>query len=159
MVVKWSAISDAAFGISDSPSVYCPGFFEMTLRSDVRWLTRLLVLPLLGLTLSGCQQGARNLTVDKQQALAACDDFLTAWKEGQSASDLQPGIIGSDYEWNAGKKLVSFEILPNDSDDGANLHIPVRLTLKNEQGQETQSQVMYVVSTSPSVTVFRDGND
>ena len=59
----------------------------------------------------GCQQSARNLTVDKPKALAACEKFLTTWKDGKAVGDLKPGMIGNDYEWAAGRKLVSFEIL------------------------------------------------
>jgi hypothetical protein len=104
----------------------------------------------------GCQPTARNLTVDEPQARAACEQFLTAWREGQQLDDLPPHIIGGDYQWSNGVKLISFELLPKTHNDGANLHIPVRLTVQKPKGGESQSEVMYTVSTSPAVTVFRE---
>jgi hypothetical protein len=50
---------------------------------------------------------------------------------------------------------VAFELLPNEENDGTNLHIPVELTLKDDKGKESKPKVLYIVGTSPVVTVFR----
>ena len=118
------------------------------------WTRRLLVL--LCLVIPGCSSEGRTLSLDKEAARDACQDFLTAWKTGEKTSELAPDIIGRDEDWDAGQKLVNFELLPNEMDGGSNLHIPVRLTLKKVQGGESQLNVTYIVGTSPQVTVFRE---
>jgi hypothetical protein len=116
---------------------------------------RLAALALLGTLLAGCDQSARSLSLDETQALEACSTFLKAWQEGRTPADLKPDIVGSDYDWAAGQRLVSFEVLPEKKSDGTNLHIPVRLTLQDGAGKESQADAIYTVGTSPVVTVFR----
>lgn len=104
----------------------------------------------------GCEQTARDLALDQDKAHEACEAFLTAWKEGKQVEDLKPEIIGRDYAWDAGDQLVSFGFLPGEKNDGTNLHMPVELTLKDSKGKESKSKVIYVVGTSPVVTVIRE---
>jgi hypothetical protein len=123
---------------------------SMATRS--RWL--LILLCLLSV---GCGGGeGRTLSLNKDAARDACTEFLEAWKKGGKSADLQPAIIGKDSDWEAGQTLTGYELLPNEMDGGSNLHIPVRLTLKNAQGREEQQDVTYIVGTSPKVTVFRE---
>jgi hypothetical protein len=82
--------------------------------------------------------------------------FLQAWQDGKKAEDLKPGIVGGDRDWTAGKKLVAFEILPDETNQGTQLNVSVNLTLKDDKGAEAKSKVNYVVSTAPAVTVLRD---
>lgn len=103
----------------------------------------------------GCECSARYLTVDPSKAREACTVFLTAWKEGKQAADLKPKIIGRDSDWDSGKKLAAFEVLPDERNDGANLHLKVRRVLKDGKGRDLKQEVAYVVGTSPKVTVFR----
>lgn len=110
----------------------------------------------LSLGVSGCEQGARSLSLDEPKAREACTSFLNAWKEGKKVEELKPGIIGRDIAWDSGDKLTSFEVLPGEKNDGTNLHIPVRLALVNAKGKESTSKVIYVVGTSPVVTVIRE---
>lgn len=104
----------------------------------------------------GCDQGARSLSLDVEQARIACTTFLTAWQNDKQADSLKPDIIGRDYAWDEGSKLVSFELLSEEFNDGTNLHIPVRLKMQDAKGSESESEVVYVVGTSPVVTVFRE---
>ena len=53
-------------------------------------------------------------------------------------------------------KYGAIEVTSNGDDDDANLRIPVRLTLRNPGGQEVEKNVVYVVGTSPVLTVFRE---
>ena len=117
---------------------------------------RALALAVLCVVSPGCDRSARSLSLDEAQAREACTRFLEAWRDGKQAAELRPEITGRDYEWASGKKLVSFELLPEETSDGTNLHIPVRLTLESGDGEETKSTALYVVGTSPVVTVFRD---
>ncbi len=105
--------------------------------------------------LTGCQKGARSLSLDPEKARESCTAALTAWKEGKKPADLKPGIIVGDETWDAGKALTAFELLPGEENDGTNLHVPVQLTLKDDKGKESRSKVLYIVGTSPVVTVFR----
>ena len=113
----------------------------------------LLIACLIGLI--GCEHNARSLSVDKAGARQSCTTFLTAWKDGKKAADLKPKITGKDSDWEAGKILESFEILPDERTDGANLFLTVRRTIKSPEGASQQQEVEYVVGTSPVVTVFR----
>ncbi len=38
----------------------------------------------------------------------------------------------------------------------SNLHVPVRLTLRDARGKEVRKEVSYVVSTSPHLAVYRE---
>jgi len=79
---------------------------------------------------------------------------MQAWVDGKSPKDLKPRIIVGDPEWEAGLKLESFEIIPNDElTDGSNLHLRVKRKLSSG-GQFAESTVKYIVSTSPVITIF-----
>ncbi len=110
---------------------------------------------LLVVTAAGCQKTARNLPLNQPQAREACTEFLTAWKDGKKIADLKPKIIGRDSDWEAGKKLDTFEILPEEKADGPNLLLTVRRTLKDDKGRSIKQEVTFVVGTSPVITVFR----
>ena len=103
----------------------------------------------------GCQRTARDLPLDRGQARQACETFLEAWRDGKQPADLRPDITGSDHQWVSGRKLVAYELLPEEFNDGTNLHISARLTLQDEKGNEATSNALYIVGTSPVVTVFR----
>ena len=111
---------------------------------------------LLGVLAAGCEQTARDLSLDQEQARTACATVLEAWKAGKPPETLTPGITASDYAWTSGKQLLDFEFLPGEANDGTNLHIPVKLTLAGPSGKESTSNATYVVGTSPVITVIRD---
>ncbi|HEY4259105.1 MAG TPA: hypothetical protein VGM98_03045 [Schlesneria sp.] len=125
--------------------------FHASTTSSLRSL--LAIAFLVGLI--GCEHNARSLAVDKAGARQSCTTFLTTWKDGKKAADLKPKITGKDSDWEAGKILESFEILPDERTDGANLFLTVRRTIKSPEGASQQQEVGYVVGTSPVVTVFR----
>jgi hypothetical protein len=104
---------------------------------------------------AGCERNARSLSVNETAARDACTEFLTAWKNGKKAGDLAPKIIGKDSDWDNGKTLESFEILPEQRSDGANIHFKVKRTVKTVKGVTQEQEVGYVVGTSPVTTVFR----
>ena len=127
----------------------------MTVCLVAKWPRRLLVLVMLCVVMAGCSRSARSLSLSQPKAKEACTAFLTAWKAGKKVGDLSPKIVGRDSDWETGKKLESFEILPGEHSDGTNLHLTVRQTLKDDKGREIKQEVAYVVGTSPIVTVFR----
>ncbi len=127
----------------------------MTIRSMTTWPCRLLMLVLLCVVSVGCG-GPRGGPVNPATAKDVLKTFLQAWKDGKKAEDLKPGIIGADREWNAGMKLVSFEVQSDEANQGTRLRLSVNLTLKDDKGAESKSTVNYAVSTAPVVTVLRD---
>ena len=115
----------------------------------------LLVVLVLALLLTGCEQNARSLaSVNETTPRDALQTFLTTWKDGKKPADL-PKMTGMDSEWDQGKALESFEILPGERTDGANLFLKVRRKVKSKKGVLQDQEVEYVVGTSPVVTVFR----
>ena len=128
----------------------------MKIYLHAKCLRRLLmVVVVLSCTILGCDRSARSLSLNQPKAREACNEFLTAWKNGKQIADLKPKIIGRDSDWETGKKLESFEILKDERSDGPNLHLTVRRIVKDSTGREIQQEVFYVVGTSPVVTVFR----
>ena len=123
-------------------------------RSSAR-LFWLCLLSMFVIAISGCESTARNLSLNQASAREACQTFLTAWKDGKSAKSLAPQIVGSDSDWETGRTLETFEILPEERTDGANLFLTVKRTIKTQKGALLEQEVGYVVGTSPVVTVFR----
>ncbi len=109
---------------------------------------------LIVMALSGCQRGTASFALDSTVAHAALEKAMQAWVDGQKPKDIQPEIIIGDTDWNNGQTLVSYEILiREETSDGSNLHIPVKRRFKSN-GKVTDSQVAYIVGTSPVVTIF-----
>lgn len=127
----------------------------MTIRAMTQWPCRLSVLALLCVVSVGCG-GPRGQPVNPTTAKEVLKTFLQAWQEGKKADDLKPSIVGADREWNAGMKLVAFEILTDEANQGTRLKMSANLTLKDDKGTESKSTVSYAVSTAPTVTVLRD---
>lgn len=127
----------------------------MTIRSLLAQPRLPSMLVLLCVMSIGCG-GPRGQAVNPATAKEVGKTFLQAWQDGKKVEDLKPGIIGVDREWNAGKKLVAFEILPDESNQGTRLIMSVKLTLKDDKGVESKSTAKYAVSTAPAVTVLRD---
>ena len=127
----------------------------MTIRLIAKWPCRLLVVAMLCMVMAGCSRSARSLSLNQPKAREACTEFLKAWQNGKKVGDLAPKIIGRDSDWDAGKKLDAFELLPEEHSDGTNLHLKVRRIVKDGQGRSINQEVAYVVGTSPVITVFR----
>ena len=84
---------------------------------------------------------------------------LDHWKKGEDSKTLQASatpMVAKDYEWDAGAKLLDYQILDERSED-ANLRVQVKITLSQQgKSKAVEKKASYVVGTSPSVTVFRD---
>ncbi len=112
---------------------------------------RAIPVALLVSSLLGCSQGVTpSHPLDQELARASVQKAMQAWVEGKTPKDLQPDIVVGDPDWQQGKKLVSFEIQANEeTSDGSNLHIVVKLKF-----DESDSDVTYIVGTSPVITIF-----
>ena len=118
-------------------------------------MPRSLPITVLALVVAGCDTSSRSLDLDEPLAKQSLSAALDAWKAGRQPADLKPDLIVGDWDWKAGKTLVAYEVLPDERSDGTNLHIPVRLTLKDQKGRQSRADALYVVGTSPQITVFR----
>lgn len=109
----------------------------------------------LPLIVGGCKQTARDLKLDAELARASLEQALKAWADGKHPEELAPEIIVGDPSWNAGQTLLSYEIKPSDeTTDGTNLYIPVACQLKDLNGKVSKTETIYIVGTSPAVTIF-----
>jgi len=112
------------------------------------------------LALSGCSS-SRAHAVDQPRAREALRTALDRWKQGESpkslASSATPMTV-QDLEWEGGAKLIDYQIVDDGQPADANLRVKVRLTTSSARagGKNTEKTVSYLVTTSPSVTVFRD---
>jgi hypothetical protein len=106
---------------------------------------------LLMFSLWGCSQGnTPSHPLDQDLARASVQKAMQAWVDGKTPKDLEPEIVVGDPDWKQGKKLVSFEIMANnETSDGSNLHIVVK-----QKFDESDSEVTYIVGTSPVITIF-----
>lgn len=134
---------------------------KVTLRQvNLNALLGLLIGVLLSVSASGCgQASARDLQVDTNSARNSLQVFLETWKSGREASALKrlpAAIYGTDDDWGRGVQLLDFRVLPDEFNDGANLHLKTELVLKKGRARPRKSRVTYVVGTSPVVTVFRE---
>lgn len=129
-------------------------------------LTRLTVAgSLIMVALSGCSESLGK-PVDTAVAESALQTVLESWLAGdmpESQHEASPRIVVQDADWLARKRLERYEILGNGTEEGQNLVVRVRLTLKSQEdsedgtpGTSEQKVVTYVVGTSPVLTVFRD---
>jgi len=117
------------------------------------------------LLLPGCSDSSRAHAVDVRHARDAIKIALDQWKKGDSprslASSSTPMIV-QDFEWQAGAKLLDYQLIDDGKAYDANLRIQVKLTLTGDESwskrtdQTTEKKVWYLVGTTPAVTVFRD---
>ena len=121
----------------------------------ILWQTLGLVACMLFVASPGCGSSPDRTLVNESVAIEACETFLDTWREGLTPQDLQPRILGSDYAWDAGFKLISYELLPGEKNHGTTLEISAHLTLEDGNGVITKSNAIYTVGTSPEVTVIR----
>jgi hypothetical protein len=116
-------------------------------------LTGLLLLAGVSLT-AGCGETGAALPLDQELARKSLEKAMEAWKAGKTPADLQPEITIGDPAWNSGRKLASFEILRDkETSDGSNLHIRVKRSFA-DGGATSESEVIYIVGTSPLITIF-----
>ncbi len=117
-------------------------------------------LALAALVAAGCSERIAATPLDSTRAMDSLKAALEAWKKGEPADALKSGsppIVAQDLDWQGGATLVDYAIDgPGDRVD-SNLKVPVKLTLKarSRSGKDVTKAVKYLVTTSPSITVFR----
>jgi hypothetical protein len=107
---------------------------------------------------AGCSGSGGARPVDAPRAREALRTALDGWKRGDAPSSFataSPAMTVQDMDWQAGAKLIDYQVADDGKDYGVNLHVPVTLTLRTSQGKDVKKSVHYIVGTSPIVTVFR----
>lgn len=110
-----------------------------------------------GLALAGCS-GPVNTPVDAAKARDALRAALDSWKRGDKIEQMQsasPPVYVIDPEWQAGAVLKEYKLVNDGTELDANLHCPVRITVKPAGGAESTREVTYIISTAPNLTVSR----
>jgi hypothetical protein len=83
---------------------------------------------------------------------------LDAWKNGEPYKALEkrePPIYFAEREWEAGKKLVSYQ--PGEVTlVGRQGNCKVKLTLQDKEGNTQQREIGYQIDTIPRVVIVRE---
>lgn len=101
--------------------------------------------------------GAPNTVPKVQDARAALETSLTAWREGKkpaATSQAVPPIQSVDTDWNHGRQLGSFEILRDQPSEGDK-----RFVVKLKYfAPPAEVEAVFVVVGSPPIAVFREAD-
>lgn len=120
---------------------------------------RFFLAPLLAtLLMAGCAETIAPTALDPSKAREALKTTLETWKKGDAPDTLKtasPAITAQDLDWLSGAKLVDYQIKDDGKGIDSNLKVPVQLTMKSKDGKDVVKNVHYLVTTSPSLTVFR----
>lgn len=86
---------------------------------------------------AGCRGTPNPKPTDPTKAVAILKTTLEKWKNGTSIAALQketPAVYASDEDWEAGQKLVAFELRDVLDQGGFATRIPVRLNIQSPNG-------------------------
>lgn len=110
-----------------------------------------------GLFLTGCG-GEGSLPPDQlDRARNALQTALDAWKQGLKAHTLAAKSIEiSDSDWQAGLRLVSYEVKSVEGKPGKNPHSWTVLSLETRQGKKLEREVLYDIRLRDKITIGRD---
>ena len=109
----------------------------------------------LALVASGCG-GTRP--ADHDSAGESLRAALDAWKGGRSPDSLAgetPAVQAADPRWQAGYRLLKYEVIAAPSPSGLDLHCPVDLWLQDPKGKKVRERADYTLTTHPTRTVVR----
>lgn len=111
---------------------------------------------LAGLLVAGCSKPI-ELKGDATDARQTLTRVFEGWKQGQttkSFAEQTPPWIVADEDWDAGAKLLEFEIAEPIA-FGGHWRVPAKLKLNSEKRGEHLRQVAYAVTLQPAVSVIR----
>ncbi|MFO0876030.1 MAG: hypothetical protein U0840_01550 [Gemmataceae bacterium] len=114
---------------------------------------------LLGAVLAaGCGGGTAPGAADPTAAKAALQQALDAWQRGDPPERLlegRPSIRVLDREWTQGHRLLRYEI-GSQTPFAADQRFQVVLTLQVANRPAVKKKAVYLVGTSPAITVARE---
>jgi hypothetical protein len=102
---------------------------------------------------AGCAGTPNPKPTDPTKAVAILKTTLEKWKNGTSIAALQketPAVYASDEDWEAGEKLVAFELRDVLDQGGFDTRIPVRLNIQSPNGL-LWKEVEYKVSVRETI--------
>ena len=101
----------------------------------------------------GCGRTPNPQPTDPTKAVAVLKTTLEKWKNGTPIAALQketPAVYASDEDWEAGQKLVAFELRDVLDQGGFDTRIPVRLNIESPNGL-LWKEVEYKVSVRETI--------
>lgn len=121
-------------------------------------LSKLALLLLLCTFMLGCGGNHTPPAIaDANQSLDSLKLTLESWRSGNKPETLRqgkPSILVADEDWQAGLRLVSFEVGNTSQTGGTAQCIPVVLELEGPAGVQKKA-VQYAVNTSPILSIVR----
>jgi hypothetical protein len=121
---------------------------------------RAVIACLVALLAAGCGHGSFEAApLDEEQARETLTDALESWKQGESQASLlerSPSVLVQDPDWMSGLTLLNFEFIDEGEEVDGRLVSHVKLMLKDDRGGQGEKSVIYLVNTSPGLTVLRD---
>jgi hypothetical protein len=107
--------------------------------------------------LLGCEKKLDD-PVEPGEATEVLDTAFGAWKQGAAHGELarrRPPIYFKEPEWEAGKKLLKYELGPVTL-TGRQGRCSVKLTLQDNAGKVTDRTIGYQVDTTPNMVITRE---
>jgi hypothetical protein len=105
---------------------------------------------------AGCGKPSFDKYVPEEAAARqAVETALTHWRDGQrpgTIASVSPAVAIVDSRWQAGQKLAAFQIVKQESADGA-WWVTVRLTLRDPPAEQ---EVRYAVIGKDPLWVYRE---
>jgi hypothetical protein len=95
---------------------------------------------------------------DPDQARDALRTALDAWQRGDRPDSLAgagQGVQVNDPDWSEGCRLTRYDIAGDGKRAGIDLRYQVTLTLTDSNGNRVRKDAVYVVGTSPVLSVVR----
>jgi hypothetical protein len=95
---------------------------------------------------------------DAVAARAALTKALDCWRLRITPEELlkaEPAITFTDPDWQAGHRLVEFQLEPGEQAAGASIHWQVKLRIAAAGGAEQWLDAKYAVSTDPNIQISR----
>jgi hypothetical protein len=93
---------------------------------------------------------------DSAKAREVLVQALDGWKKGETLQAFQganPAITVVERQWQAGAKLLDYEIAGDGQPVGFDIQFTV--TLKTQEGKRSSEKATYIVSTNPKLVVIR----
>jgi hypothetical protein len=115
-----------------------------------------LLFLVLAAALAGCRPGGQ--AADPDRARAVLREVLDAWHNGETPVALRgrsPAITVKEPKWQAGHRLLDYQLVGDGCPAGFDWQGTVRLSLQDPAGKKQQEQAVFTVSTAPALVVVR----
>ncbi len=125
---------------------------------SIRFACSLSLLFAMAIVFTGCSGNHTPPAVaNSDKALESLKTTLDSWQAGATPDALRkakPTILAADDDWQAGVRLVKYEVSTTPQTAGTAQSIPVVLDLEGPAGTQRKA-VNYIVNTNPILSVVR----